>query len=152
LDIGLNWIRRRQHNLSKAVLAWFCLAWLQAAAVPCVMAHDDESGVARSPSGTPGAMAHHESPAAHGDASDHCPYCPPTEHCSPSGGTASDCAYPHGPQVDARQVAQVFVPLVPAYVPWTFESTAPASAGYERPSLRPPARIPVSVSYCRFIE
>jgi hypothetical protein len=153
MDLGLKWIRRRQRSLSKAVLAWFCLAWLQLAAVPCVTAHGDTSSMTVAPSGTAGVATHHGPSTVHGgDASDHCPYCPATEHCPPSGDAAGDCAYPHGPQVDARQAAPVFVPLVTACVPWTIEPTAPVPAAYERPALRPPSRIPVSVSYCRFIE
>ncbi len=39
VTIGLNWVRQRQRVLTRAVLALFVLAWLQAAALPCVMAH-----------------------------------------------------------------------------------------------------------------
>jgi hypothetical protein len=58
---GLAWIRRRQRLLARAVLGLFVAAWLQAAVVPCVMAHGDDGHAAAHHAG---AAAHHGADAA----------------------------------------------------------------------------------------
>jgi len=155
---GLPWVRRRLRPLSRGVLAVFCVAWLQAAVAPCVMAHV--------PDGAPhaaGAQAHH-GPAAHHSEVDHsgheasaqggspspCIYCPPASH---TAGTCvgHDCAFPHDPQVDARGAGTLFAAL-----PTSFLLPSPAAlliadrADPGAPDVVP--RVRLSVSYCRFIE
>ena len=88
----MHWVRRHQRSFARLVLALFCLAWLQAAFVPCTMA----------------------APAMQ-DCEHHCPYCP-----SDTDGTladhASGCAYPHEPQADGRAAAMFAIVLAPAEV------------------------------------
>jgi hypothetical protein len=116
------------------VLALFCLAWLQTAALPCVMAHTAPSGAS--------APAHH------------CPYCPPDDSSSPwsSCDDHGNCAYPHQPQVDARDAAALFAAIpaarfVPSFDATRHEIRAPGSALPE-----PVPRLPLSLTYCRYIE
>src|SRR5512141_3157969 len=87
----LQWIRARQHDLTRAVLALFVLAWLQAAAVPCAMADGMVS---------PSAAAGHA-----------CQYCPHSPAPSAAASHHGDCLYPHAPQVDARAAAGLFFVL-----------------------------------------
>jgi hypothetical protein len=139
---GLQWIRRRQRRLARAVLPLVALAWLQVAAVPCVAAHQTAGLVA---------AAQHEA----ADASSHgpCLYCPPDHggHGT-SSVDGSRCAFPHDPQVDARVATFAFVP------PPTFTSFAvlpePAQTGTRVAADRPEPvpRRSLFVSYCRFIE
>jgi len=157
VNFGLHWVRRRQRALARGVLALFCAAWLQAAIVPCVMAHASE---AASP---PQGQAHHSHDAHAGHDHDAmasppdtdagappCVYCPPGQagdSCDGHGG----CAYPHDPQVDARAAGALFTAL-----PVSLVLAAPAaSVVADRANHRLPAAIPrvsLSVSYCRFIE
>jgi hypothetical protein len=120
------------------VLALFCAAWLQAAIVPCVMAHAGHDH---------DAMA---SPQDAHAAAPPCVYCPAGQDgdsCDGHGG----CAYPHDPQVDARAAGALFTAL-----PVSLVLPAPAAAVVaDRARYRPPDAIPrvsLSVSYCRFIE
>jgi len=155
---GLGCIRRRQRSLTRAVLALFFAAWLQAAIVPCVMAHADDS-----PARTEApAVLQHDSHAGHdhaamlaeqaADGSSHpCLYCPPdvagADSCEGHGG----CAYPHEPQVDARAAGAIF-----AAVPVSFVVPSPGAlvvadrAEPAVPDFIP--RVSFAVSYCRFIE
>ena len=158
VSFGLGWVRRQQQSLSRVVLALFCAAWLQAAVVPCVMAH----AWAPAHHSAPAAQQHHEPEASHdhgamtaeqsADGGSHpCLYCPPGisdgESCDGHGG----CAFPHDPQVDARAAGVIFTAL-----PTSFVVSLPAapvvadSAGASIPEDIP--RISFSVSYCRFIE
>jgi hypothetical protein len=158
VDFGLAWLRRRQRSLARAVLTLFCAAWLQAAIVPCVMAH---GGTASQPDE---ASVHqgHEMHGGHdhaamlaeqggGGPSHPCLYCPSGE----SGGESCDghggCSYPHDPTVDARGAGAIF-----AAVPASYFAPLP---GVQRVVLRAESsadavipRVPISVSYCRFIE
>ena len=150
---GLQWVRRRQRSLAKGVVALFCLAWLQVAALPCVMAHDGVAspvtaashvghggapqGMPASPPGTPG---------------EHCPYCPPGTQATPDCSEHGGCAYPHGPQVDARLATSLFVPLVGTVSVRTVHVRTLDRTGETVEPLRLPSRVPLSVSYCRFIE
>lgn len=130
MAFGLGWVRHRQRALARGVLALFVLAWLQAAALPCVMAH------------------------AASDArpmTEHCPYCPPADGadgCDDQGA----CVFPHDPQVDARVVATMFVAVGASIVlPVAAANSAPGIAS-DAALTEPIPRIPIPVSYCRFIE
>jgi hypothetical protein len=136
----------------------FCAAWLQAAVVPCVMAH----GEAAPQPGEAAVQQGHDSHRGHdhaamlaeqssGDASHPCLYCPPGESGSDSCDGHGGCAYPHDPTVDARGAGAIF-----AAVPASF--FAPLT-GVQRIVLRAESaadtaisRVPLSVSYCRFLE
>lgn len=139
-------------------MALFCAAWLQAALAPCAMAHAPLAASAATGAhsshvahahGGPDDHSRHEAPAQH-HAADPCLYCPPDHHGS---GTCDgrDCAYPHDPQVDARAAGALFAAL-PAF----FALPAPGSplrggrAVPDTPAVVP--KVPLSVSYCRFIE
>ena len=131
LDRGIDWVRGRQRSLVNAVLALFCLAWRQAAALPCAAA----APMTAAPTG-----------------GQHCPYCPPAG----SGPTATDhagtCAYPHQPQADARDAGIVFI-APPAtrsadtLQPVLTEGTTPVAAARD-----PAPPVPLPVQYCRFLE
>ena len=150
---GLQWIRRRQRRLARAVLPLVALAWLQVAAVPCVAAHQTAGLVAAAQHEAAGHGGHDLHEAA--DASSHgpCLYCPPDHggHGT-SSVDGSRCAFPHDPQVDARISTFAFAP------PLAFTSFAvlpePAQIGNcvaaDRPE--PVPRRSLFVSYCRFIE
>jgi hypothetical protein len=139
-------------------LGLFCAAWLQAAIVPCVMAH----GEAAPRPGEAPAHAGHDAQGGHdhaamlaeqgGDDTSHpCVYCPPGE----SGGQSCDghggCAYPHDPTVDARGAGAVF-----AAVPTSFFAPLPAVQWVvlraESPADAVVPRVPIPLSYCRFLE
>ena len=128
----LQWIRTRQRDLTRAVLALFMLAWLQAAAVPCAMADGMSSPVA---------TTQHA-----------CQYCPP----SPAPAAAADhhgsCAYPHAPQVDARAATGLFFAL-PVTAPIATLDGQPVARIVPVACFDPGAPpTPLSVSYCRFLE
>jgi hypothetical protein len=158
VDFGLAWLRRRQRTLARAVLALFCAAWLQAAIVPCVMAHGeaapqaDEASVHQGQDML-GGHDHAAMPAGQGDGgtSHPCLYCPPGESDGESCDGHGGCAYPHDPTVDARGAGVIF-----AAVPASFFAPLP---GVQRVELRAESaadavipRIPISVCYCRFLE
>jgi hypothetical protein len=140
------------------VLALFCAAWLQAAIVPCVMAHaDDATARTEAP-----AMLQHDSHGGHdhaamlaeqatGKSSHPCLYCPPGNAGSDSCDSHGGCAYPHEPQVDARTAGAIFAAL-----PVSFVVPSPAARVVaDRAEPAPPDFIPrvrLSVSFCRFIE
>lgn len=138
----------------------FCAAWLQAAIVPCVMAHESGAGAPQTV-----ITAHHQHDvhsghdhgamsAAQDAGSDTAPclYCPP----SASGSTSCDghggCAYPHDPQVDARAAGALFAALPAAafIVHAPLERTVAYRASHALLEDIPRPRL--SVSYCRFIE
>jgi hypothetical protein len=114
------------------VLALFVLAWLQAAAMPCVMAH----------AGSPDAA-----PPGHD-----CPYCPPAEGAQHGCDDQGTCAYPHEPQVDARVAAGMFLALPVSFVMPFVDSAAPNLALPDAARTEPIPRVPISVSYCRYLE
>ena len=173
LNIGLRPIRRRQRSLTKGVLALFCAAWLQAAILPCTMAHPTDgppsataTGAAQQHDGHAGHEGHeghdgHGAPAV----SDHadsaagsgtiapahpCPYCPPGDSLA-ADCDGHGCAFPHDPQVDGRSVGAIF-----AAMPVSSAAAAPGArvvalrAAAVTPEVVP--RVSLSVSYCRFIE
>jgi hypothetical protein len=172
---GLQWIRRRQRTLARAVLPLVALAWLQVAAVPCVAAHQSAGLVAAVPhesgdahSGQDHASHDHAAhdpaayaPAAHHGAQDAatapshgpCIYCPPQHagDCDPDD-TGGRCAFPHAPQVDARVAALAIAPPVALT---SFASPPEPAQTVVRPYAdrpEPVPRRPLSVSYCRFNE
>lgn len=132
MDLALHWVRRRQRALARGVLAVFCLAWLQAAVVPCAMASPDSSMM-------PGG-------------GEHCVYCPPnatTPSVADHGGT---CAYPHEPQVDARAAAVLFVaiPVASFAVPL---DVAPRDIDTRSSTFDDPVpQVPIQLSFCRYLE
>jgi hypothetical protein len=132
----MQWIRRQQRTLARVVLAVFVLGWLQAAAVPCVMAHGSAA-----PSGGP-AQAHH-----------HCQYCPP--ETQGSGGPQDDpgrCLYPHAAQVDSRASGALFfvLPSAPTVIRLEPAVVSPAERCISR--AEPVPRPPLADSLCRRIE
>lgn len=162
---GLQWIRRRQRGLARAVLPLVALAWLQVAAIPCVAAHQSAELVAAMPHATAdgqaghdhavhGAVAHHgahDEPAASSHAP--CLYCPP-DHAGHGAAheAGGRCAFPHDPQVDARVATLAIAPPVAMtsfVVPPELAQTAERLSA-DRPD--PVPRCPITVSYCRFIE
>jgi hypothetical protein len=161
---GLQWIRRRQRRLARAVLPLVALAWLQVAAIPCVAAHEMAGLVAASQHEAADPHASHGHAGHHGpghdahtaaDASSHgpCLYCPP-DHAGhgASGEEASRCAFPHDPQVDARAASLALAPPL-ALVSFAFRSEPARTdtrVAADRPE--PVPRCPLTVSYCRFIE
>jgi hypothetical protein len=163
---GLQWIRRRQRTLARAVLPLVALAWLQVAAIPCVAAHQSAGLVAATshPAADPPVghdhAAHDPSAHHHGahDAppgADHgpCLYCPP-DHAGHAGAdeAGSRCAFPHDPQVDARVAGLAVAP--PVVLTSFALPPEPAQTGARLPADRPAPvpRSPLTVSYCRFIE
>jgi hypothetical protein len=132
VTIGLNWVRQRQRVLTRAVLALFVLAWLQAAALPCVMAHAGPSDAA---------------PPGHD-----CPYCPPADGAHHGCGDQGTCSYPHEPQVDARVAAGMFLAVPASFVLPFVDSAAPNLPVPDAARTEPIPRVPISVSYCRYIE
>jgi len=137
------------------VLALFCAAWLQAAIVPCVMAHAAQDAAPAAAHQGHAAMAGHD----HDDmAAEHeadgegspCVYCPPAD----SGHGSCDghaCLFPHDPQVDARAASVLFSALPVAFVlPMPDAVLVADRAGPAVPEAIP--RVSLSVSYCRFIE
>ena len=137
MTFGLHWVRRRQRDLARVVLALFCLAWLQAAALPCAMAGEAQP--------VAGQVA-----IAAGDAGHDCQYCPPQGNTTGDGHPGA-CAYPHQAQVDARSASgwMIAAPVVVAFT--SFEVRPSLAVVVPQPGALPP-RLPLSVSYCRFIE
>ncbi len=132
MQLGLKWVRQRQRVLTRGVLALFCLAWLQVAAIPCVMASAGSADAA---------------PAGH-----ECPYCPPTDTSMAGCEGHGACAYPHEPQVDARAAAPLFLALPVTLVLPSFDSVNDGVEVAVRALPEPVPRVPVPISFCRFIE
>jgi hypothetical protein len=132
MDFALHWVRRRQRALARGVLALFCLAWLQAAMVPCAMA---DTGPATMPGG-----------------GEHCAYCPPSASTSSVTDHGGSCAYPHEPQVDARASAAILLAIPVASFAVALD-VAPRDI-QTRPSLlqEPVPRVPIRLSFCRYLE
>ena len=132
---GLDWVRNRQRALARAVLALFCLVWMQAALLPCAMAV------------VPDGMS------SMGE--EHCVYCPEGQgsHGSDEAGTAPACLYPDGAKADQRPLVAAFAaPLLAASV-FTLPVVAPESPESRR--VAAPEVIPhpdYSVAYCRFLK
>jgi hypothetical protein len=132
VQLGLMWVRQRQRVLTRGVLVLFCLAWLQVAAIPCVMASAGAADLA---------------PAGH-----ECPYCPPAD-TSPAGCEGHGaCAYPHEPQVDARAAAPLFLVLPATLVLPSFDAVNGGVVVTVAALPEPVPRVPITISLCRFIE
>ena len=132
MQLGLKWVRQRQRVLTRGVLALFCLAWLQVAAIPCVMA---------SPGGADVQPATHD-----------CPYCPPAD-TSPAGCDGHGaCAFPHEPQVDARAAAPLFLALPVTLALPSFDAVNSGVVMAVAALPEPVPRVPIPISFCRFIE
>jgi hypothetical protein len=130
MHAGLSWFRLRQRSLTRAVLALFVLAWLQIAALPCVMAHAPDAGMP--------------------DGSEHCGYCPEGDEASSAG--PAQCDFPHDPGVDARYSASLFIAptAVHAVVPVVAASgELVLLRSLDADRYRTP---PLTLRYCRFIE
>jgi hypothetical protein len=132
----MHWLRTRQGTHTKAILGVFVFAWLQAAVVPCVMAHAPtfESSEAR-----PAPM--------------HCPYCPPA-----AGGESGDChhatgcVFPHDSRIDARTLSPLLGPP-PCQMPGADAKPDSVSSRIAAGDLHGDVpRRPLSVSYCRYLE
>ena len=126
-------VRAKQRGLAKVVLALFGLAWLQAAAVPCVMAES-----------LPSAPAHH------------CEYCPPPTATAPAAnapdiGHNDTCAYPHAPQVDSRAASGLAF-VIPATALIATLDPQPVETAPTLATVAPGiAGTAFAVSYCRLI-
>jgi len=132
VDFALHWVRRRQCALARGVLALFCLAWLQAAVVPCAMA---SAGSATMPGG-----------------GEHCVYCPPNASTSPAADHGGTCTYPHEPQVDARAAVALFM-AVPVASFSVMLDVAPSDIHARAATLQDPVpRVPIQLSFCRYLE
>ncbi len=124
------------------------LSWLQAAVVPCVMAHGHD-GMARPELPAHQHPAAHEHPASQDAAP--CPYCPP--HASGAGSCEGHggCAYPHEPQVDARAAGALWAVVPVGFVlPSSDVHRVSDRADTATTGIVP--RVSLSVSYCRFLE
>lgn len=131
LDRGIDWMRGRQRSLVNAVLVLFCLAWLQAAALPCAMA-------------TPTTAAP--------DGGKHCPYCPQTGSGPAATDHSGSCAYPHQPQADARDAGIVFIALPATRSADTLQPVLTEGAAPFATERDPAPPVPLPVQYCRFLE
>ena len=160
MNSGIQWFRRRQRTLARAALALFALAWLQAAVVPCAMAHDMDRTAPAAPQlhdgGHAGHGSGHDGHAGHGtpeSPGSHCPYCPPSADADGADcDHASDCAFPHDPRIDARTLTACFGPPPSPFVELGSRLEVPAlrsAAGDSSPAV---PRRPLAISYCRFIE
>jgi hypothetical protein len=142
------------------MLALFCMAWLQAAIVPCVMAH---TGGLPTQAAAPAGHHEHEASAGHdhhavpasedgGEGGHPCLYCPPHGNDGDSGACdGRECAYPHDPQVDARAAGVFFTAVPVAFVlPVPARTVAISRSLSAAPETIP--RVSLTVSYCRFIE
>jgi hypothetical protein len=137
VDSILHSVRRRQRALARVVLALFCLAWLQAAVVPCAMATAPSTAMP--------------------DGAHHCPYCPQGDAPSAATDHAGSCVYPHQAQVDARAVdARAAAILSVAFPASSFTPmTDVAAHGLHLPaavSPDPVPRIPIPLRFCRYLE
>jgi len=168
VTVGLFWVRRKQRVLTKSVLAVFCLAWLQMAALPCMAAHaarvatDGNAGAAMASDAGHQHGAHHA--GAHFDPlngpageSGSGPAKPPCHYCPPSGestdcGSGNDCAFPHDLQIDLRAAGAMalLLPVPTAFVPRA--ATRPVRVLAYRDSHAAISRPPLNLSYCRFLE
>jgi hypothetical protein len=146
---GLHWFRRKQRTLSRVVLAAFCLAWLQVAAAPCVMALESApGGAAIQVADSAPAMASMPDGMVMAPG-EHCPYCPP-----PQDDGQAVCAFPHDPQVDSRVgLAAVLLVPPPTLVLFVAADTVTAAADViTSHAPAPVAGTSLAVSLCRFLK
>lgn len=151
---GLHWFRRKQRALARAVLALFCLTWLQVAVLPCVMALDAaSSGAAQAATSGDGPQDAAMPAGMVMVAGEHCVYCPPQDPPA-DGATHAVCAFPHDPQVDSRAgLAAALMAPPPSQV--LIVPADPVARGTARVAALDPAPVPhtpISVSFCRFLK
>lgn len=149
---GLHWFRRKQRSLSRVVLVAFCLAWLQIAAAPCVMAFESGS--------TPAAMAMIDPAPPVASMPDgmvmapgeHCLYCPPPQ--SGQGLDQALCSFPHDPQVDLRVgLAAVLLVPPPTLVLFVAADTSQSAADSITALVPVPAPCTsLAVVFCRYLK
>jgi len=132
VEFALHWVRRRQRALARGVLALFCLAWLQAAVVPCAMAG---AGLATMP-----------------DGGEHCVYCPPSASAPSVTDHGGSCAYPHEPQVDARTSVALFIAIPVAPFSVVLDAAPRDIQTHSSTPQEPVARVPIQLSFCRYLE
>jgi len=132
VEFALHWVRRRQRALARGVLAFFCLAWLQAAMVPCAMA---AAGAATMP-----------------DGGEHCVYCPPSASTSSFTDHGGSCAYPHEPQVDARAPGAFFIAIPVASFAVVLDDAPRDIQAHSSTLQEPVPRVPIQLSFCRYLE
>jgi hypothetical protein len=150
---GLHWFRRKQRTLSRVVLAAFCLAWLQIAAAPCVMAFESGSTSAAMATIDPALSAASMPEGMVMAPGEHCPYCPPPQ--SEQGLDQALCSFPHDPQVDLRVglAAVLLVPPPPPLVLFVATDTAQAAANSIAALVAVPAPCTsLAVVFCRYLK
>lgn len=104
---------RRSSRLIRSTFAVFVLAWLQMAAVPCVMADSSPQPVAEEVMETCEGMGHESLDvpgAADTDGHHDCIYCPPA--AADQAYSPSICVYPDRPQAEGGGHAQVGLGVV----------------------------------------
>jgi hypothetical protein len=132
VDSILHSVRRHQRALARVVLALFCLAWLQAAVVPCAMANAASTAM---PAGA-----------------QHCPYCPQGDAPSAATDHAGSCVYPHHAQVDPR-VAAILAVAVPVSSFTPIADVAAHGLHVQAAVIPDPIpRIPIPQRFCRYLE
>jgi hypothetical protein len=114
------------------VLALFCLAWLQVAAMPCAMAG---AAASSAPAGGP-----------------HCPYCPPGDTTPSANAHAGSCAYPHQAQADSRDPGALFVVLPVSGAQYTVSVDSRDVAAPVATARDPVPQVPLPVRYCRYLK
>jgi hypothetical protein len=149
---GLHWFRRKQRSLSRVLLAAFCLAWLQIAAAPCVMALDSEPGLAALAKIDPAPSMASMPDGMVMAPGEHCPYCPPPQ--SEQGMDQARCSFPHDPQVDLRVgLAAALLAPPPTLVLFVATDTARSAADSITALVPIPApSTSLAVSFCRFLK
>lgn len=149
---GLHWFRRKQRSLSRVVLAAFCLAWLQIAAAPCVMALDSVPGMTASAEIDPAPSIASMPEGMVMAPGEHCPYCPPPQ--PEQGPDQALCSFPHDPQVDLRVgLAAVLLVPPPALVLFVAADAAQSAADSITALVPVPApRTSLAVSLCRYLK
>jgi len=151
---GLHWFRRKQRALARAVLALFCLTWLQVAASPCVMALDAARGEALQAAAVGDGQQGAAMPAGMVMAAgEHCVYCPP-QNPPADGATHAACAFPHDPRVDSRVglAAALMAPPPSQVLVVPADPVARGTARVATIAPAPMSHTPISVSFCRFLK
>jgi len=151
---GLHWFRRKQRALARAVLALFCLTWLQVAVLPCVMALDTARGEALQAATVGDGLQGAAMPAGMVMAAgEHCVYCPPQNPLA-DGATHAACAFPHDPQVDSRVglAAALMAPPPSQVLVLPADPVARGTARVATIAPAPMSHTPISVSFCRFLK
>lgn len=149
--IGLHWFRRKQRALSRIALAAFCLAWLQVAATPCVMAFDSAAGLADALSAAESVSMATMPEGMSMAPGEHCQYCPPS---TLQAGDPAVCSFPHDPQVDSRAgFAAALLAPPPNLVLFVVADASRSVADFVTVlTPAPAASTPLAISLCRFLK